>query len=799
MALIMAVYKVVLSLLKRQKAYGVTIFCLSLIVSLMLSCVLAVLQRSGELQREAFKNISMPDVMFFLVLHDPDEQIPKLRSDLSNVAAVKSFEEGRALATAAGGKDIIAGGQELQESFIIAPYKPELRDYRIKAHEKGRFTLGEDEVLFPLMYEQAYSIKSGDHISIGGREFAVAGFFEDPMLGSPAVGASRAYVNERSFDKLCNESDLQSGVFLYVNVRADSTDPDYAAQVRSVLEGVDFVGFGIIVSKLEVTQFSMMMPNLVLAMLSAFALLSLLITLFILRYAVLSSIEGSYVTFGIFKAVGFTGIQIRFAVMLQYALVCLLGSAAGVLIGIPLIPGVGDLVMVMAGLLWSGGSSALTSVFVIFAIVLLISFVSLLNTRKVMRISPVRAISFGRAPVYFAQRLNIPLRRLAVLPLHIRLAIKQMMTRRKQYALLIVIAALLTFLASFMGGTARLFDDTGEVLYLFGFPRSDVCIMYIFQDPLDIPDEAYEQLDRIVAEISEKYPVEKAYGELSGSDYMEGVSVMIFRYDTYEGIGLADPLSGRFPIYDNEVALSPVMATLLGKGIGDKVYLSNPDGDPVSFIVTGMVQNIENSGYSINMTIEGAQRQAPSWENLQPLMWNIIFESGTDVERVAAEIKSKYENDDILVFRMEENVAVLVDSISSVIDPVTGVSFVLTAVLIALITFLLAIIAIYRENADIGIFKAVGFTSVQLRLQFALRFLLVSLTGGVIGIGVSILASDAVVTFIFRFFGLAKVRMDLGTRELLLPFLLVGVISLIAAWLVSARIKRVSARVLITE
>jgi len=72
-----------------------------------------------------------------------------------------------------------------------------------------------------------------------------------------------------------------------------------------------------------------------------------------------------------------------------------------------------------------------------------------------------------------------------------------------------------------------------------------------------------------------------------------------------------------------------------------------------------------------------------------------------------------------------------------------------------------------------------------------LRFLLVSLTGGLIGIGMSILASDAVITFIFRFFGLSKVSMDLGTSELLLPFLLVGSISLIAAWLVSARFKSV--------
>ncbi|MCL2036763.1 MAG: ABC transporter permease [Oscillospiraceae bacterium] len=108
-------------------------------------------------------------------------------------------------------------------------------------------------------------------------------------------------------------------------------------------------------------------------------------------------------------------------------------------------------------------------------------------------------------------------------------------------------------------------------------------------------------------------------------------------------------------------------------------------------------------------------------------------------------------------------------------------------------------IAIYRENADIGIFKSTGFTSRQLRAQFALRFLLVSLLGGFFGILLNLIASSVLLSFIFGIFGVPQVGLQFNALELLFPVALVCLIALVAAWLVSARIRRVSGRVLIAE
>lgn len=791
----MAVWKVALSLLKKQKAYGVTIFCLSLVVALMLSAALTVMKQSGTLQRTAYEKAGCPDVLFIYQESQYDTELPAFIEDKAEVESV--HEEAVLIADR---RKVNFGGFEPQEWPYILPHSPDKNAFKVIPDGDAPLTPGEGEILLPLLYEDYYQLHRGDMVSIGGHKLKITGFYEDPLFGSPMVGTKRVYVNERDFKRMQNDTGDESGlypyVFLSVYVSADTDSPAYASQIRNASDGVSLGGNGFMVTAPESRQYSMMVPELVAVILLAFALLAMLITFYILRYAVLSSIEGNFVTLGIFKAVGFTGGQIRLAVMLQYALVCFAASVAGAFVSIPVVPIIGGLLMDAAGLIWGGSLWILAGVLVIAATVGLICGITWLNTRKIRKISPVRAIAFGRAPVYFAKQLNVPLKHLSVLPLHLRMAVKQMMTRRKQYTVLIVIVVLLTFMVTFTGALSELFRNDRTVLRVFGFPDADFGI-WVGNYQSDRHDELIAKFDRILAEIERKYQPVITYEEVYINVYIEDTLTRSMVYETFEGIGLGDPLSGRFPKYENELALSPVMAERFGKGVGDTVYLSDVNGESVPFIVTGIVQCMNEVGQNFSFTMAGLKRISP---NFFILSRQVILPDNIDRVAATAEIKASYQDEDINVVTLEENnMKQIIDSVRSVIDPATAISYGLTVILIALITFLLAMIALYRENADIGIFKSTGFTSRQLRIQFALRFLLVSLTGGLFGVLLSMLASDALISFIFSFFGVPKVHMDLSATNLLLPVALVCALALIAAWLVSGRIKRVSGKVLMTE
>lgn len=60
--------------------------------------------------------------------------------------------------------------------------------------------------------------------------------------------------------------------------------------------------------------------------------------------------------------------------------------------------------------------------------------------------------------------------------------------------------------------------------------------------------------------------------------------------------------------------------------------------------------------------------------------------------------------------------------------------FLLAVIMISVITLLMMKITIYGETRELGIYKAIGFSSFRLRLQLAQRFTMITAFGGSIGI-----------------------------------------------------------------
>ena|GEM_PF-3561342 len=794
----MAILKLALSLLKKHKAYAMTIFCLSLIVSLMLTAVLTVINRTANLQNDSFSSSKSPDFMVFLLSEDYDFS---LSSKLSARDEVKSVRESVAVfvirqeilfAGAAAKNEVGSFGQE---GLYILPYQIENGAFKIKGRPDQLENIGKGEIILPLLYENQYSLIEGDIINITGIEFKILGFFEDPYFGSPMVGTRRVFVNSEDF-KLLNTTENRSVGCLFIDLNSQMGDHDYGENLRSLTSNAFYGEEDVfVVTKAEIRQFAMLVPDLVAAILFAFTLLSLVITLYVLRYAVLSGVEGNYVTLGVFKAIGFIGRQIRIAIMLKYALICAIGAVLGVFLSIPAIPLFGGILMDAAGLIWSGSVWLSGALLVIVAIFALIGLITFMNTNKIKKISPVRAISFGHAPVYFAKRLNLSLKRLSCLPLNLKMALKQMLTRRKQYTVLLIIATLLAFMVILMGSISGLFDNDDTALYVFGNPQFDFSLSVRATDD---DGDFYQKFDELTAEFAEKYDA-VVYDIAESYTVLENTRVALVCFEPFDGIGMIEPLKGRFPQYENELALSPVMELQFEKTIGDTVIITKPDGEEVPFIVVGIVQSIRDIGVNSTIGISGAKRLNPDFSASNR---GFILPANLTVkerETIVDEVIEKYESDDFSVMSKDVFFGQLLDSIRAVLSPATAVAYALAVVLVALITFLLSMIAIYRENTDIGIFKSIGFTSGQLRIQFALRFLLISLIGGLFGIILNLVAGNYLLSLIFGLFGVPKVSLSPGAFELMFPVVLVSIIALLAAFLVSGRIKQVSGRVLVAE
>ena len=96
-------------------------------------------------------------------------------------------------------------------------------------------------------------------------------------------------------------------------------------------------------------------------------------------------------------------------------------------------------------------------------------------------------------------------------------------------------------------------------------------------------------------------------------------------------------------------------------------------------------------------------------------------------------------------------------------------------------------------------YKSLGFTSANLRLQFAVRFLLVAVLGILIGTGLSMAFSEKILSLLLRSMGIVNFVIEYRFITVFLPIAAVAVSYFGFAYLTTGKIKKVEVRSLITE
>ncbi len=104
-----------------------------------------------------------------------------------------------------------------------------------------------------------------------------------------------------------------------------------------------------------------------------------------------------------------------------------------------------------------------------------------------------------------------------------------------------------------------------------------------------------------------------------------------------------------------------------------------------------------------------------------------------------------------------------------------------------------------RERRDICIYKALGFTSAELRLQFAIRFLIAAFIGTVIGSASAIIFSEKMLSFILRVVGISNLKIKFSLSVFVMPAVFICTSFFLFAFVSSRRIKRAGTRELVIE
>ena len=122
------------------------------------------------------------------------------------------------------------------------------------------------------------------------------------------------------------------------------------------------------------------------------------------------------------------------------------------------------------------------------------------------------------------------------------------------------------------------------------------------------------------------------------------------------------------------------------------------------------------------------------------------------------------------------------------------------AVIFALVVISLVCGKIFaKERQDYGIYKAMGFASGNLRLQFAIRFTIVSLFGSILGVILTFLLMNKCVDVLLSYAGVSQVETEIEWISVFIPIGMMAVVFFLFSYWKAGKIKRVQPRILISE
>lgn len=773
---------------KSQKGSLIGIWSLIFIITLSLCAILSIWKNANGYESGELDRIGYGDLTWWV------SEVPDTDALFTQIKAVDAVEK-------AEKQDMIyftqycVNGHETVNPLVALKWNDERYAYHIfkdnlSGIEEDPAALSEGEVYVSPAFCSLYDVQIGDEITIavdGAQEMArytIKGYFEDPAAGSSMMGIKNILMNEQDIKRLServkeiNEPSVsQNGSLIHIHQKEDSTLSIREFQVL-INDNTDIQKYCLFnYPKSTIMGFMLILQDIFSGFLLVFVLVLLVITMIIIGHSISSSIEQDYVDMGILKAVGFTQTDLRLLQMLQYLITILSGMVPGVLVSAMVVKLINRMTVTTTGLIIPADMPVCSSMLVLGIILLLLIGFICIKTTKIGRITPIRAIRGGADDVYFNSRFTAQIHKRG---LSFHLAYRQLIAGKKQYISACLVAALLVF---FLSLTVRIDvwmgPDGKGLMAAFGATEYDLGISSDDQDKI-------KEADAFIVshvDVADQYQLKMWRGSVNGIVYLMYISSEPSYYNLLEG---------RTCKYDNELVITDSVAKELDVSIGDTVKISY-DGVEKDFIVSGIYQCANDMGANFGISLDGFERLGGDTQ--EGFYTYYLLSDKMQEEELARLLEAAYGDQ----MEIDENTWSGLESISQATSALEIFMYVITMIFILITVSLTGSKILYKEQHDLGIYKSLGFMSEKLRFAFALRFCIVALVGSVLGIVISALLTDPMVSAMLKMCGVSRFSSSLNLFQMILPAIIVSMLFLAFTYLTAGKVKKVEPGILIVE
>ena len=762
----------------RGTLFGVLI--LILLISLSLGTVLTVWNNSSRYVDSEMDRLGYGDITAWI--SGLSEATP-LAEEISALDEVESV----------GAQSLIfseyeIGEQESDSEGQLITYEPENYLYKFFTDDLSGYREAPAEIMPGEVYVSAsmasmFGVQVGDTITFpvarsgGDMTFTVAGFYEDPFMGSTMIGMKGFLICEQDHEEIAGmieesgaDSLAREGFMLHISKISGSALT--AAQFNAFLnENTRLTSWAEFTHSREaIFGFMLTLQNVFTSLLLAFVVILLLASMAVLSHSIGSTIEQNYTNMGILKTMGFTSGKLRKIQLLQYFITALCGMGVGLLLSIPAAGLICQMTVTTTGLLIPSTLPMGICLIALAVILLLLMGFVWLRTGKIRRISPVNAIRGTWKKSQESKRTAFPIQKKG---LTCWLALRQLLSGKHRYMGACLVAVLLVFFASLIGRVDAWLGPNGEGL-MDAFNPAD---LHIAAQPMGkITAHEVEQTIESYTSITDSYDLAMPGVSVNGVDMTANVITEPERFHL---------LSGQTCREADEVVLTEFVAADLGVSVGDTITVAGALGSG-EYVVSGIYQCANDMGMNIGMNREG---YAQIGEDTPQIWCTHYFLEAPELQPVIMQTLQDTYGGDVY---LHENSWPGLAGILSAMQALMIFLYAMVILFALVVTLLTAGKLLRAEQKDLSIYRTLGFSAGQLRRSFALRFGVIALPGSILGTILSAFLTDPLVAVLMRMEGISNFSSRPDIFTIMIPGIVVIALFLLFAYLATERIGKTS-------
>lgn len=745
-----------------------------IITAIILNTALVLLFQTSDAYDSLFDELNTADLSVTIPSTLSDDE---LLSDIWELNGIADTDTNEALFASSTLQDFN------NSEFTMNTYFYRINDERkLTRHVISEQTEASDEmgVYIPLYLSELGGYKMGESIRyiIGGTEyrFTVKGIVSEMQYGNYGTGFIGLYLTDEAYDRL-KADEAFTPVREYLIKAEDNADlAAIRNSVGTLLKERNIPVISIL--DCQTTKGSRtMVSSTVVLFLAVFAVLVLLVSIFLCRFRIKNTIDEEINEMGVLKGIGYTGRMLKFSQVIPYLLVCGVGLICGVALSYALVPVIANVLAVQSGFFYTPVFDVPAAFITVLSILLTVFIFTLLAAGKIKRLEPINAIR-GIDPLKPAGKNHFPLDKRG--PVGLNLIFKQASVSAGRNILLFAVAFVMMMLLTF----------TGILLYNVNV-HPDNFLTTLSEELSDIRVQTNEENFDNLKNILQEEEVKAVNYGIAMTEYTDG-SIPTIVCEDFSLLENNIAYSGRHPQKADEIAVGNAFAD--DYAIGDTFRLSLNDRQ-YEYTITGFIQSVNNNGLITEITALGYAKIS----DFPMCSLNLYLSENEDISLFVDKLNGEYGDYVTNVNNASKESESMQMMYSSLITIVAVVLFVIALLIIILILYVILHSMIVSLKTDFGIYKAMGFTSNQLIMQTVGSITPVILFGALLSAVLGTLYLPVMFNGIFGVIGAIKNNFEIPLYILLIMAVALTAVNIVIGVILCRPIKNIAAYSLIKE